>query len=181
MKFEHYLKRAEESKEYKKFKQEHGKAYLCAGFFVLDFETGKHTHQVDYFIPNSKKIATFVLDEGVDMKISEEMKMKTKLEKMEEEVKIDLDALKGIVEDEMHNRTITQQVKKIIAVLQKQDGKYVWKLNCITDGMGIIKVHVNDDTSNILEFEKINLFDIMRMIPKGADLKLPGKQDNKAQ
>lgn len=175
MKFEHYLKRVEESPEFKQFQEEHKKAFLTAGFFVLDFESGKHMHQLDYFIPGSKKIATFVLDEGVKMNISE-MKFKGKVPgKLDEKAKIDLDALQGIVHDEMLNRTVTQQVKKIIAVLMNEDGKKVWKLNCITGDLGIIKVNVDDSSSGILEFEKASLFDMMKIIPK------PGQQSMSQQ
>ena len=163
MKLDHYIKRVEESSEYKKFKDEHKKAYLCAGFFVLDYEQGKHMHQIDYFIPGKKKIATFILEEGVNMKISEQA-MKKKLAEIKIEPKIDIDALKGIVEDEMKNRTITQQIKKIIAVFQVLDEKPIWILNCITDGLGILKVQVDDENSSILQFEKINLLDIMKKI-----------------
>lgn len=173
MKFEHYLKRVEESPEFREFRGKHKKAYLCAGFFVLDFESGKHMHQVDFFIPRGNKIATFILDEGVRAKISEPIKFKKKLEKLEingKETKTDIDALKGIVHDEMLNRTVTGEIKKIIAVLQNQDGRKIWNLNCITGDMGILKVHIDDATSSVLEFEKASLFDFVKMIPKGQGM-----------
>lgn len=164
MKFDHYLKRVEESPEFKKFREEHKKAYLCAGFFVLDFEQGKDIHQIDFCIPKGKKVATFILEEGIKMQLSDTVKLKKKMEKLDGEIKVDIDALKGIVQDEMKNRTITQQIKKIIAVLQASEGKKIWHLNCITDGMGILKVHVDDDTSSIIEFEKASLFDFVKKI-----------------
>ncbi|MBM3234323.1 hypothetical protein FJZ19_04500 [Candidatus Pacearchaeota archaeon] len=178
MKFSHYLKRVEDSGEFKKFQQEHKKAYLCAGFFVLDFEQGKNMHQIDFLIPKSKKIATFMIDEGIKLNFSPQLKAKMKLEKIEGEVKTDLDALKGIVIDEMHNRTITQEIKKIIAVLQNDNGKKVWKLNCITADMGIIRAHIDDETSSILEMEKASLFDFIKMIPK-SNLLDKGKEQPK--
>ena len=167
MKLEHYLKRVEESSEYQSFIQENPEAYLCAGFFVLDFEDGKNIYQIDYYLPHSKKIATFTLDKGVSIKLSEPLKGKfknKKLEKLRGEIKTDLEALQGIVQDEMKNRNITQELKKIIAVLQNQEEKNIWILNCITAGLGILKVHIDDDTSSILEFEKANLFDLLRKV-----------------
>ena len=171
MKFEHYVKRLEDSSEYKKFREEHKKAYLCAGFFVLDFESNKDVHQIDFLIPGNKKIATFTLQDGIQLKISEPMKKaKNKLEKLElkEETNTDIDALKGIVHDEMLNRTVTGEIKKIIAVLQNKDNRKIWNLNCITADMGILKVHIDDKTSSVIEFEKASLFDFMKMIPKSA-------------
>ncbi len=165
MKFEHYLKRVEESEEFKKFIEEHKKAYLCAGFFVLDYEQGKHVHQVDFFIPTIQKIATFSLEGGKKLQISEPVvKLKKSFEKLDSTTKTDIDALKGIVADEMHNRTITQEIKKMIVVLHAQNGKKIWNLNCITNELGILKVHIDDETSSILEFEKASLFDFVRKV-----------------
>ncbi|MBI2047419.1 hypothetical protein HYT26_04645 [Candidatus Pacearchaeota archaeon] len=163
MKFEHYLKRVEESPEFKEFKKEHKKAYLCAGFFVLDFDKGKNIHQIDYFIPNSKKIATFTLNGETQLKISEPAKkIEKKLEKIEGEIKTDIDALKGIVHDEMLNRIVTQQITKIVAVLQSQKGKKIWFLSCITNDFGILTVHIDDESEDVLIFEKRSFFDFIR-------------------
>ena len=167
MKLAHYIKRVEESPEFKKFKEEHKRAYLSAGFFVLDFETNKHLHQIDFFIPSKKKIATFKLEEGITFQISDTFKLKKTPEEMRGDSILDLEALKGIVHDEMMNRTVTQDVKKIIAVLQQENGKKVWRLNCITGDMGIIKVGVDDAGGNVLDFEKANLFDMMKMVKPG--------------
>ena len=165
MKFEHYVKRVEESDEFKKFRKEHPKAYLCAGFFVLDFEKGKNIHQIDYFIPGSKKIATFTLEEKVQLKISEPAKkIEKKLERIEGETKTDIDALKGIVHDEMLNRTVTQNVIKVVAVLQSKEGRKIWYLSCITNDFGIITVHVDDESEDVLIFEKHSFFDFIRKV-----------------
>jgi len=160
MKFEHYKARVEESKEFKKFREKHKKAYLCAGFFVLDFETGKNMHQVDYYLPNGK-IATFILEEGVNLKISEQA-LKKELPQIKAEIKTDLDALKGIVEDEMKNRTVTERIKKIIAVLHILDNKVVWNLQCILDGLALLNVHVDDSDKSVLKFEKHSLMDLIK-------------------
>ena len=160
MKFEHYLKRVEDSEEFKKFIQKNKKAYLCAGFFILDFETGKNTYQIDYALPNGK-IATFMLDEGVKLKISEQA-IKKKLPGLPAETKIDLEALKGIVEDEMKNKTVTEKIKKIIAVLHIIDGKPVWNLQCILEGLSMLNVHIDDLDKTILKFEKHSLLELLK-------------------
>ncbi len=160
MKFSHYLKRLEESSEFRDFKEKHKNSYLCAGFFVLDFETHKNMHQIDFALPNGK-IATCILEEGVKINISKQA-LKKKLPEIKDEVKTDIDALKGIVDDEMKNHTVTQNIKKIIAVVQNLDGKNIWSLSCITDGLGLIQVHLDDATENILKFEKRSLFDFVK-------------------
>ncbi len=180
MNFQFYTEKAESSPEYEKFKKENPDAYLCAGFFVLVFsENEKDMHHLDYYLPKKHKIASFDV-ENMQVKISEikkigqiqqkadnkerDKKQDNPQEIKNEEVKVDLSALKGIVEDEMKNHTITDKLSKIIAILQKQDNKLVWNLNCITLGFGIIKVHVADEDSSILKFEKANLMDFVKKV-----------------
>lgn len=190
MNFQFYLEKAEGSEEFKKFKKENSDAYLCAGFFVLCYsedEKGKDVHNLDYYLPKQNKMATFDLD-NMQLKISEIEKLKKasegkedrdkeneeagknkdKKEKPEEikseDVKVDLEAIKGIAEDEMKNRTVTDKLNKIIAIVQKQDGKIIWNLNCLAVGFGIIRVHVADEDSSILKFEKLNLMDFMKRV-----------------
>lgn len=183
MKFSHYLSRVEESKEFKDFRKKNKKAHLCAGFFVLDFETGKNMHQVDYCLPN-RRIATFILDEGVNFKISEQA-IKKELPEISKNAELDLDALKGIVEDEMKNHTVTEQVKKIIAILHVLDNKLVWNLQCILSGLEILNIHIDDSDGSILKFEKHSLLEMIKTLPSSAfdmkNLKLPQEKQEKTE
>ena len=113
-----------------------------------------------------KKIATFSLDEGVKMNISS-LPLKKKMPEIKEIIQTDLEALKGIVEDEMKNRTITDNIKKIIAVLQIVDGKTIWNLNCITDNLNVLQVHIDDADKTILKFMKYSIMDLVKTMPGG--------------
>jgi hypothetical protein len=64
----------------------------------------------------------------------------------------------------MKNNTVTSKLQKIIAILQNLDGKLIWNLNCITNDMGIIKIHIDDESHSILKFEKVNLFEIVKKL-----------------
>ena len=164
MKIKPYLDKLNASKAFKEFKASNPDAYCSAGFFVLDFQTNENMHQIDYYMPEKKKIQTFILDgEEVTSKESDTSN-KTIPGKMESEIKLDIDILKSIVEDAMKNRTITNKLQKIIAVVQNIEGKLVWNLNCITTDMGILKVHIDDSDHTILKFEKINLFDAVKKL-----------------
>jgi hypothetical protein len=81
------------------------------------------------------------------------------------DTKVDLDALEGILTDEMHNRGISEKIMKIIAVIQNIDGKKIWNLNCVLTGMGILKSHVDDTSETVLKIEKQSLFDIIKHLP----------------
>lgn len=168
MKFEHYLKKLYESQEYKKFRKKYKDEYLCAGFFVLDFETGQDLHQIDYLLPNNK-VATFFLDKGVKMKISDQT-LKKELPKIKPKAKTDLDALKGIIEDEMKNRTVTEKIRKMIAILHIMDDKLIWNIQCILDGLGILLVHVDDSDQTVLKFEKHSLMELIKPMSTGLEI-----------
>lgn len=163
MKIQPYIIKLNKSPKFKKFLGENPKSYFAAGFFVLDFEKGSNIHQIDYYIPTKKKMGTFVLDGKVEFKESE-LSNQTVPKKIDEKIKLDLDVLKGLVEDEMKNNTVTAKVNKIIAVIQNIDNKLVWNLNCLTNDMGIIKIHIDDESHSVLKFEKVNLFDIIKKI-----------------
>ena len=161
MKIQPYIEKLNNSKEFKEFVRKNPNSYFSAGFFVLDFINKKSMHQIDYFIPEKNKIQTFILDDNeIISKESETVNEKIP-KKIGSNINLDLDILKGLVEDEMKNRTITNKIQKIIAVIENINGKLIWNLNCITNDMGVMKVHIDDNDHSILEFEKINLFDVM--------------------
>lgn len=163
MKIQPYLDKLNQSKKFRDFITKNPNAYFAAGFFVLDFQAKNNLHQIDYFDPKTKKMFTFMLDGDIELKPSEAANTLIP-QKINGEINLDLDILKGIVQDEMKNNTITSKIQKIIAILQNLDGKLIWNLNCITNDMGIIKVHVDDESHSILKFEKVNLFDIVKKL-----------------
>ena len=143
MKIQPYVEKLTASPEYKDFKKRYSDAFLAAGFFVLDLEMGGNIHQIDYYIPSEKKFAAFTLDKGVNVQILDTITNKIP-EKLDIKTKIDLEALPGILEDEMKNRNITEDIKKIIAVIQNIKGKKIWNINSVLSGMDILKAHIDD-------------------------------------
>jgi hypothetical protein len=185
MKIQPYIEKLETSNQYKDFNQKYPDAFLVAGFFVLDFDTNQHVHQIDYYIPKEKKVAAFNLDGDVEVRILETMNDSIP-EKLNIQTNIDLDALKGIVEDEMKNRNMTESVKKIIAVIQNLQGKKIWVVNCLLSGMELLKTHIEDESKTILSMEKSSVMDYIKKVPmqqqqqQGAEIK-PSKEDIDAQ
>lgn len=165
MKIGPYIEKLEKSSEYTDFKVKYPDNFMMAGFFVIDLEAGANMHQLDFYVPSKKKVAAFTLDGKVQMQLLDLFKSDKKPEKLEKDIKIDLDELKGIILDEMHNRGMGEDIKKIIAVLQKIEGKQIWSVNCVLTGMEILKSHVDDFTKTVLKVEKISLVDIMKKMP----------------
>lgn len=168
MKIAPYVEKLNHSQQYAAFVQQHSDAFMVAGFFVLDFEAGQNIHQIDYYVPKERKIAAFTLDHGVTMQLLSTVNMKIP-EALDFSTKTDLDALKGILEDEMKNRNITEEVRKIIAVIQTVKGRKIWNVNCVLSGMGILRASIEDESQTVLKMEKASLLDYIKRIP-GAQL-----------
>ncbi len=163
MKIQPYIHKLNNSDQYQDFMKQNKDAFMIAGFFVLDFESGQNIHQIDYYVPKKKKIAAFTLDHGVTMQMMDLLNEKVP-EKLDITTKIDLEALYGILEDEMKNRGITEDIKKIIAVLQNIEGKKIWNLSCILSGMSILRAHVEDESKSVLKMDRANMIDIIKKV-----------------
>ena len=164
MKIQPYVSKLHSSAQYKDFQDKYKDAFLAAGFFVIDFETGNNLHQIDYYVPSSKKFAAFTLDKGVKVQLLKSMDKKAP-GKLDMKTNIDLDALQGIILDEMKNRNITHTIKNMIAFIQNHDGKNVWNVNCVLSGMDLLRVHVEDSSQTILKMEKSSLMDYVKRMP----------------
>lgn len=167
MKIQPYIDKLSASKEFKDFQKENKDSFPIAGFFILDLEQKKNVHQIDYYMPDKNKVAAFNLDEDIKIQIMD-MVSKKAPEQLDLKTEIDLDALEGILEDEMKNRNMSESVKKIIAILQNLDGKKIWNLNCVLSGLEILRAHIEDSSKTVLKMEKISMMDLVKKIPKSA-------------
>jgi hypothetical protein len=164
MKIEPIVEKVCVSNEFKNFIKENPDSVLVAGFFVIDNEMKNTINQIDYYVPSSKKVAAFTLDEKIVLQVSDLVGDKIP-EILGSPINIDLDALEGIIEDEMKNRGYTEKINKIIAVIQKYENKNIWSLSCILSGMEILKAHIDDDSKTVLKMEKLALSDVIKMVP----------------
>lgn len=180
MKIKPYIEKLEESEEYKNFKIKYPDSFLAAGFFVLDLEGGANIHQIDFYVPNEKKIAAFSLDGDVEVKLLETLNEKIP-EKLDMDTNIDLDALAGILSDEMKNRGMSESIRKIIAVIQNIDGKRIWNLNCVLSGMEVLKSHIEDESQTVLKIEKVSILEMMKKMPAPKLLKAPESKEDLKQ
>ena len=165
MKIQPYVQKLESSQIYKKFRKDNTESFLVAGFFVLDYESGVNMHQIDYYVPSKKQVAAFNLDGEVEVRLLDMMSKEKVPEKLDLKTKVDLDALKGILEDEMKNRNITESIKKCVAVIQVIDGKKLWILNCVLSGMEILKAHVDDNSRTVLKMERDSMMNYIKKMP----------------
>jgi hypothetical protein len=175
MKFTQLLEKLQASKPYAEFEKKHKDSFPVAGFFVLDLESKNHLYQIDYYAPSENKIAAFTVASPISMQMLDMTSSDKKPAKLNNSAQIDLDAIAGIIDDEMKNRSISEQIKKIVAILHMSDGKMLWNLSCILSGMTIVKAHIEDSTQTVLKMEKSSLLDIMKTVP-GSQLKAMQQQ-----
>lgn len=169
MKPESYLKKVKESKEYKDFIKENPKAYLCSFFFTRDFLEKHNDNQVDFYIPKTKMIANFKVDKKVE-RVPEHKKAETMTHKkfvpkvLSEKAKLDIDEIKGILMDEMHNRGMTYEIDKMLVFLNVTDDRLIWNCTGFLKGLGLLQAHVEDKSGTVLLMEKKSFFDIIRRV-----------------
>jgi hypothetical protein len=173
MKLKPLVEKLEQSDVYKDFRIKYPDSFMVAGFFVLDLEEGANIHQIDFYVPSEKKIAAFTMDGEITVKLLEILDPKKAPKKLDLNTKIDLDAIQGILTDEMRNRGMSEDIRKIIAVIQNVDGKRIWNLNCVLSGMEILKSHVEDESKTVLKIEKTSVLEIMKKMPAPKLLKAP--------
>ena len=178
MKVKDLMKKLRSSPQYDSFSSAYKDAFPVAGFFVIDSESKKNIYQIDYLIPSKDKIAAFSIDHPVSMQMLDAQKNKEPLKEIDMNALIDLEALEGILEDEMKNRSISETVTKIIAVLHMHEGKKIWNLNCMLSGMSLLRAHIDDASKTVLKMERVALFDLMKTMP-GMKQQISGAGTNK--
>ena len=177
MKASHYIKEVKKSQAFKDFLAESPDAYLCSLFFIRDFGGPQNETQVDFYSPAKKEIISFKIGSGHGV---ERIPMPKKAftithkkfvpKQLNENIRMDLDALKPTLTDEMHNRDMTYEIEKILAVLNITDDRAIWNCTGFLKGLGLLQAHVEDKSQSVLFMEKHSLMDMIRL-PSGG---MPG-------
>ena len=153
------------TKQFQEFINGSPDAYFGAGFFIIDFQNpNANEEQLDYYIPSTKKIASFKL--SGEFKISEQLVEKPLEEIGMDEVKLSIDDIIEIVKAEMNKKEIAQGIQKIIAVLQKINLELLWSISAILTSSDFAKIRIRDIDASIAKFEKINLMSLIDLRKK---------------
>lgn len=156
--------RLEKSEVYKSFKAQNPDAFLCAGFFILNFKKGADQQAFDF--RNDKQLFTFDFPENpeasITLKVDDLLPSPKPLNKISHDVQIDIEDLQVIVEKALLDNNIKNKLEEIIAVLQNSEGQIVWNLTCMCEGLTIINALVHSETGGVLKFEKKNLLDFIK-------------------
>ena len=163
MNFKFYMEKLKSSKEYKKFMKENPGAYLCSGFFVIDKIGNDNKMHFDFYVRNIKKIFSFQLEEGIRLVPVEILReIPEKIEK----VHFEFEEIEKIVKRKMQEEGINKEIQKILLSLQRVDDKNFLVGTVFISMLGMLKVGIDLDKKEVVEFEKKSFFDIMKVKKK---------------
>ncbi|UZE94188.1 MAG: hypothetical protein IB618_01270 [Candidatus Pacearchaeota archaeon] len=166
MSFHKTLKKLKESQVFKDFKEKNKKAFLFSAFFVLTSEFSIETEQLDFYIPEKKKVETFFIDKEVKHK-QEDFTPKDKITALNEDIKTDLKELEEIIKKELEKEKLTTyNINKIIVILQKQKEKQIWNITCLLSGFKMLRIQVDCFNSEILESKQGSILDFVQINSK---------------
>jgi hypothetical protein len=150
----------QKSDEFKKFRERNKKAILFSAFFIFNSDFEPETQQVDYLMPNKKKIITFFVNQdGTVNSKKDELQIikKEALELRTKEIK-DLDFVLEEIKKKIKNKPT-----KIIIILQHQKEKQIWNVSCILQSFKILNLHIDSISGKMLMNKEKNIFDFIQV------------------
>jgi len=154
MKVKNLLEELKEKECYKKFMKGNPSAFFSAAFLIIDLKQKTETIQLDFFLPEQKKITAFEYPFIKAKIFDEEMKSMTT---QTTEIKIDIDDLESICKEIIKNNDSLIVPTKIIAILRNNQ----WNLTCMDDMLGIVRIKINAINGEQIDFSKGSLMDFM--------------------
>jgi len=162
------LEKLKASDEFKKFKKENPNAYLCSGFFIIDFaeKNPQNKYHFDFYVPSNKKIFSFELENGIKLVEIEKNNNEPILKKVSMRNHFDFDKIKEKIMTEMELKKIKNKIQKMIFSLQNSEGEDFLLGTIFISGLGLIRVDVDITENKITEFEKKSFFDMLKIVKK---------------
>jgi hypothetical protein len=164
MNFQFYLEKLLISKEFEEFKKEMPDSYFCSGFFIIEEGKGNKIH-IDYFDPENKKMFSFQLESGCE-KIPIEQVYEENPAKVLDNVDFNFEEIEKMIKEKMQKENIKNKIQKILLSLQNKDKKNFLIGTVFVSGLGLLKIKLDLEKNEIIEFEKKSFFDMLKIIKK---------------
>jgi hypothetical protein len=154
------------SEEFNKFQEENPDGEMCAGFFIVDFFGNDNKRSIDFKCKD--KVFTCSLRDDDSVKIQEDKLVEVKgtnfpeLQTIDYKINIDVEEAIGIAKTRTLDEGIAAKYNKAIAVLQKHEGKQIWNITGMLDGLIILHILINADTGEIDKFERKSMMDLIK-------------------
>lgn len=160
-----YLEKLHGSDEYQEFLLENPDAYMCSGFFVMDFEKADHQRHLDFYAPNLKKVFSFKLENGIE-KVPIDTFDNLTPKKLSLGYDFDLDEIEALIKKKMAEEHVKSRVQKILLSLQNIEHRDLLTATVFVSGLGMIKINIDPISKKILDFDKKSFFDILKIVRK---------------
>lgn len=164
MNLQFYLEKLHSSDEFKEFKKENPKAYLCSSFIMIDREKNTNEIHFDFFILE-KNVVGFRVDEEI-IKLPLQSFDENPPEKISEEINFDFKKIENLILEKMEKENIKSKIQKIILSLQNVKGETFLLGTVFVSMLGLLKINISLPEMKITEFEKKSIFDIMNIFKK---------------
>jgi hypothetical protein len=165
MNFQFYLEKLHASDSFKKFVEENKDAFPCSCFFILDKKEKDSKQHFDYFIPSTKKMFSFKLEDNCEV-IPVDLREGVVPTKLSLNYNFDFDAVEKLILDEMTKKEIKSKVEKMLWSLQSKDGKNYLLGTVFISMFGLLKVSIDVDDMKIVDFEKKSFMDMLKVTGK---------------
>lgn len=163
MKFQDYYQKLIDAKEYQQFIKENKKAYPCSGLFIIDRQKGEIKVNLDFYLPETKKIFSFLIDKQVE-KVPVENVDPTVPEKLGMNYSFDLATYEKLILSKMTEEKINGTLQKIMFSLQRTKGKDYLVTTCFLSNLGLLKIQIDISENKIILFEKKSFFDMIKVV-----------------
>jgi len=156
----------ENNESFLNLKKKYPIIFLYTVFSTLSNE--KFILDLDYYL-NKEEVAIFSFENsGINMKISKLDKEMVKDVEKPREIKgkiiLEPEIVAEIIKNEI--KKIKGSISKLILTLMNQNGKNIWKINCILENLDIIIFEVSDKEKKVIKFERKNLADFVKYLKK---------------
>jgi len=160
-----YLEKLHHSDEYQDFMLENPDAYICSGFFVMDFEKADYQRHLDFYAPTLKKIFSFKLENGIE-KVPIDTFDKSTPRKLSVDYDFELDEIEKMIREKMIEEKVKSKIQKILLSLQNIENKDLLTATVFVSGLGMLKVNIEPGSKKITDFDRKSFFDMMKIIRK---------------
>jgi len=156
MKLSNLINELEKTENYKQFKEQNPSTFFAAGFFILDLKNNSNQIQLDYFLPEQNKMASFE-HPFKEVKIhDDEIK---NLKPQDPRIKIDIDDLENKSNQILKENKAFLIPTKLIAIIKEN----IWNITTMDDMLGIITLKLNADSGETKDFKKGSIMDIVKV------------------
>jgi hypothetical protein len=163
MNFQFYFEKLKEANSYKDFIKKEPEAFLSSCFFVIDKEEQDNKQHFDYF--NKDKFFSFQLEQDCKL-VPVDVPETKKPSKLPSDLDLDFNEIEKLVLGRMIDEKINNKIQKFLFSLQNINNKILLNGTVFISMLGMIRISIDVENMKILDFEKKNFFDIMKVSKK---------------